>query len=459
MKPRDYQSKVVEETEDELQYFSNAPLVVIPTGGGKTVVAAQLTKNGVSNGERVWFLAHRKELISQASKTFSAFGIPHGRIQAGVDYEDGHAVYVGSIQTLARRLDSSIAPPDRIIIDEAHHSVAGTYLKIFSAYSNARRIGLTATPIRTNGSGLGSVFSQLILGPTTSWLTDNGFLSPAKYYGPPPKFDTRGIPKRMGDYAVQALARVTDTSEITGDAVAHYERLCPGSTMIVFCVNVAHAHHVAEEYRRAGYRAAAVDGKMSDEARSDILGGIGTRYDIVTSCNLISEGLDVPSVGTVQLLRKTDSLVEHLQEIGRGLRVSKGKDFLTVLDHVGNTVQHGYATTERAWTLEGTKKQASAAITLRACPSCYQVHRVARVCPHCDYEYPVKSKALTATKMVDGELVEVSQTKEERIAEVRAATTYAELLAIGRARGYKSPHFWAKKIQKSWGRGYRMPRT
>jgi DNA repair protein RadD len=459
MKPRDYQERLITWTDISISGIYSAPLIVLPTGGGKTVVASGLASLLTNRGECVWFLAHRKELISQASKTFGVFNVPHGILKSGHHYAPDAPAQVGSIQTVARRLSSIHRSPDVIIVDEAHHATAATYRKIFAAFPDARIVGITATPIRTNGDGLGGVFDEMILGPSSEWLTENGFLSPARYYAPPQKADLTGVAKRAGDYVVEQLERVMDTSEITGDAVEHYRRLADGKTALVYCASVAHAEHVAAQYRDAGYRAESVDGKLSDAERDRRLGGLETgEIQVITSCDLISEGLDVPAVSVVQLLRPTESLIVHLQQIGRGLRPAKGKDYLVVLDHVGNTMKHGFATTPREWSLEGRKRSApSSAHAIKTCPDCYQVSKPSKMCPHCGFTYPIVTRALTAKKVIDGKLVEVVQTKEERAAEVRAATSYAELVAIGKARGYKRPHFWAKNIRLSWGRKYKMP--
>jgi DNA repair protein RadD len=229
--------------------------------------------------------------------------------------------------------------------------------------------------------------------------------------------------------------------------------------MLTFCVSVAHAHHVAAQYRAAGYRAEAVDGSMGDDDRKDRIGGLGTgKYQIITSCDLIGEGLDVPIVTAAQLLRPTASPALHLQQIGRVLRPGEGKVAI-VLDHVGNTAKHGFASTERKWSLEGLKKKGSseAAIPTRTCPECYSVHKVMKVCPYCDFEYPVKARSLTAQKVIDGKLVEVEQTKEERIAEQRDARSLKELIALAKSRGYKRAAFWAMKVYHSRSYSHLMP--
>jgi DNA repair protein RadD len=456
---RPYQEDLVDEVEVSFALAWRAPMVVLPTGGGKTVVFSRVTLDEIARGSRVWIIAHRQELLAQASRTLTAFGIEHGLLRAGLKPDVRQQVLVASMQTLVRRLND-LPAPDLTIWDECHHSVSPTVKKILDHFPKARRLGVTATPCRLNGAGLGSVFDRMILGPTNAFLTENGYLSPAKYYAPPVKADLTKLKIQAGDYATKQSEEELDKPTITGDAISHYQAICDGQPMLVFCVSVAHAHHVAEQYRAAGYRAAAVDGKLSDEERDDRITGLGSgKYQVIASCDLIGEGLDVPSVTAVQLLRPTASLGLHLQQIGRGLRVSQGKEFTYVLDHVGNVgrmvggrwvVKHGFASTEHQWTLESGKKvQQGKGPPTRTCEQCFSVHVARKDCPYCGYVYPIREKTFKALKMVEGKLVEVEQTAQEQRLEEKNATTFQELLAIGRARKYKSPWYWASKMFRS----------
>lgn len=454
---RDYQKNLVREVNACYRHIYHAPLVVLPTGGGKTVVFSQVTLDAIDEGLSVWIIAHRQELIAQASKTLDLFGIPHGIVRAGEIPKPHLPVQVASVQTLVRRLNQ-YQSPDLIVIDECHHATAQSYRKIFGAFPESSLLGVTATPCRLNGAGLGDVFDHMILGPTNQWLTDQGFLSPARYYAPPQKADLSGLHVERGDYVKGELAEVMDDGEITGDAVEHYKRICDGVPMLTFCVSVDHAHHVAEQYRKAGYRAAAVDGKLSDADRDDRIQGLGTgKYQIITSCDLIGEGLDVPIVTAAQLLRPTASPALHLQQIGRVLRYVEGKTAI-ILDHVGNTRKHGFASTERQWSLAGKRRSGETALATRTCESCYSVHKTAKTCPYCGFEYPVKARTLTAKKVIDGQLVEVEQTKEERAEEVKNAHSLKELIAIAKARGYKKPAFWAMQVYRNRNYTHLLPK-
>ena len=425
-------------------------LAVLPTGGGKSPLLCYVVSHEPGN---VWVIAHRQELIFQLSDTLTLFGITHGIVRAGHPFQPKQRVQVASVQTLVKRMHL-LPTTTLIVVDETHHIVSPTYKKIIDANPQAQVLGVTATPCRLNGQGLGEVFDHMVLGPTTRWLTDNGYLSPAEYYAPPQVADTSNLHQRGGDFAKEEAEAVMNKPTVTGNAVEHYQRICDGVPMLVFCTSVQHAKDVADEYISAGCRAASVDGSMSDEDRKDRIQGLGTgRYQVITSCDLIGEGLDVPLVGAVQLLRPTASLGLYLQMVGRGLRVHESKLVTYVLDHVGNVRRHGFATTQHPWSLAGTvrsKKPKEAA--LRTCERCFLAHDPAPCCPMCGYEYPKKEKALTRIENVGGELVRIEETKEERAVAMRDARSMVELIAFAKSRGYKSPAFWARKVYG--GRSY-----
>lgn len=438
---------------DVLSSFENVArnvLAVLPTGGGKTPVLAYIVTH---EDGYVWVVAHRQELIAQASSMLTRFDIPHGIVKAGRPFDPAQRVQVASVQTLAKR-HHLLPTPDLIVWDECQHCTANSYRKIHAAYPTTRNLGVTATPLRLNGQGLGEVFDHLIVGPTVRWLTDNGFLSPAEYYAPPTVADTTSLHIRAGDYAKEESEAVMDKPTVTGDAVEHYRRICDGVPMLVFCTSVAHAKHVADQYIAEGYRASSVDGSMSDEDRKDRIQGLASgKYQIITSCELIGEGLDVPVVCAIQMLRPTASLGLYLQFIGRGLRPAPqiSKEKCWVLDHVGNVRRHGFATTVHEWSLEGRMKRAKQSVpNLRTCGQCFLAHEPAPVCPNCGYEYPKKTLARIET--VDGKLVKLEETKEERAVAMRDARSMGELIAFAKARGYKNAGYWARKVYQ--GRNY-----
>jgi DNA repair protein RadD len=221
------------------------------------------------------------------------------------------------------------------VVDEAHHTTAGTWAKVIAHFHAAKLLGVTATPIRGDGRGLGEHYQAMVQGPTAAELTSEGYLAPARVLAPP-GFDSAGLRKRMGDFDTKQAEQRVGT--IMGDCLGHYRKHLSGQTAIAFCCSVAHAEAVAHLFQSAGIAAASIDGTMDTSTRRELLADLGTgRLSILTSCSLIGEGVDVPSVGGCILLRPTASVGLHLQMIGRCLRPQPGKTAV-VLDHVGNTL-------------------------------------------------------------------------------------------------------------------------
>ncbi len=345
-------------------------LAVSPTGSGKTVCFAYITNGAAANGNRVIIVAHRAEIVAQISGALDGLGVRHGRIQPGHTMTDD-VVQVAMVQTLARRLDRATAPA-LLVIDECHHAVAGTWQRVTDAWPTTKILGFTATPARLDGRGLGNAFDTLVLGPLVRDLIDGGFLAKYTYLAPPQQVDLSDIKTEMGDYAIHDLAEAMDKSTITGDAVAHYRDHLAGRPAIAFCVTVAHAEHVAAQFAEAGYRAASVDGAMSREERLDRIHGIGNgRYQVLTSCELISEGVDVPVVSGAILLRPTKSLGMYLQQVGRVLRPKPDGSGAVILDHVGNVHRHGLPDQERVWSLDAKKKKKQEPNPVAQCEQCF----------------------------------------------------------------------------------------
>ena len=209
-----------------LEQLAAAPdkriLIVCPTGGGKTVVAAALM---ASSSRRALMIAHRREIVNQTSAKLTAFGVHHGVIQAGDDdrLRPMAAVQVASIQTLhARAIRSAtmrMPLADIVVIDEAHHSCAMTYQRVLAAYPDATVLGLTATPCRADGRGLGGIFDTIIEAPQVPDLIEQGYLVPTLCYAPVDP-DLRGVKTQAGDYAVEQLERRMNTDQLVGDIVS-----------------------------------------------------------------------------------------------------------------------------------------------------------------------------------------------------------------------------------------------
>jgi superfamily II DNA or RNA helicase len=365
---RDYQTADITRLRNAYSWDNRAVVYQLATGGGKTVVFSHIVAGAVAKGRRVGVFVHRRELVKQASDKLTWAGVAHGVIAAGLERDVDAPVIVCSIQTVAARGIACVGHLDFIVIDEAHHARAATWTALLEAFPTAKVLGVTATPARTDGLGLGKahggLFDAMVCGPTMSTLVEAGHLAPCKVYVPSRRIDTSGLRKVGGDWAAgDEMAR--RASVVTGDAIAEYRSKAEGRSAIAFCVTIAHAEEVAAQFRAAGYRAACVHGGTPKDERDAAIAALGAdrlganALDILTSCDLISEGLDVPSVGAVILLRPTGSLILCLQQIGRGMRPKLDGSPLIVLDHAGNTDRHGLPEDDRLWTLDGVTKVAA----------------------------------------------------------------------------------------------------
>jgi superfamily II DNA or RNA helicase len=441
---RPYQLQAVDEIRQGYQQAHRSVLFVLPTGGGKTVLFSHITRETAARGNRVCVLVHRAELLRQASASLTALGVPHGLIAAGRSMDLSKPVQVASVQSLARRLH--LIPQEffhLLVIDEAHHSNAGTWAKVLQHCASARVLGVTATPCRSDGRGLGEWYSHMVLGPTPTELTDAGFLAPARVLAPPGP-SLLGLRKRMGDFDMSQAGQMLQAGQAMGDCLAHYRQHLNGQTAIAFCCSVAHAYAVADLFNRHGVAAASIDGTMEPIQREQLLAELGAgRLKVLTSCQLIGEGVDVPSVAGCILLRPTQSVSLHLQMIGRCLRPQPGKRAV-VLDHVGNTQRLGHHLENREWTLDGTpKKDREAAPSVKVCPKCFACLPSGKPrCGECGHEFAPERREL---EHVDGELVEVTadQLKKKAKSEQGQACTLEDLVAIGKRRGMKNPQGWA----------------
>jgi DNA repair protein RadD len=438
---RPYQQISVDQIRAAFAAGRKAPLLVSPTGSGKTVCFAHIAQGASAKGNRVVIAVHRQEIIRQIGSALDQFATPHGYIAAGRIAESWHMTQVASVQTLARRI-SSVQPPELLVIDEAHHSVCSTYRSVIAAWPKTKILGVTATPERLGGQSLGEVFDAMILGPSVADLIGQGFLSRPVYYAPPTA-DVSKLQIVAGDFKRDQTETLMDTPHITGSAVEHYAKLCPGSRALVFCTSPKHAAHVAEQFTAAGYAAATIDGTMDDETRRSRTAGLADgSLQILVSVDLIGEGYDCPAVEVGIALRPTASLALHLQQIGRILRPFPSKTRALWLDHVGNCLRHGLAEEPREWTLEPRKRRTvrESPIKNRQCPKCYAVHAPAPTCPQCGHEYPVKPRKIDERT---GELREITEadiladTKRRLRQEVGMAKEFKALLQIERERGYK----------------------
>ena len=422
-------------------------LLVEPTGAGKTFIKSQFAKDAFERNELVIIFAHRDVLLSQISGSLCKMGVRHSFIasnktvlditnQNHINHGDSfHCdtanVVVVSVPTFVRRLEKGLLdnflPLVKIwMLDEAHHCLKdNSWGKCVSSLPNAIGLGVTATPIRSDKLGLGreydGVFDEMIVGSTMGELIEQGYLSPYKIFVPPQKLDVTGINiTASGDYNQKKLAERTDKIDITGDAVQQYLKLANGEQAITFCVNIAHAEHVAAEFNKAGVTSVALSSKTPLTERVKALADFKLgRIKNLVNCDLFGEGYDCPAVACVIMLRKTESYSLFKQQFGRLLRVLEGKTYGILIDHVGNVRRHcvyGEPHEDPEWTLQREKKKSgdNEKPRGRICPECFNFYipTVTNrfLCKECNHEETKEETNAEMRKFIidDSDLVEMN---------------------------------------------------
>lgn len=467
---RPYQESIKLAARQSFASGNKAVLIQLATGGGKTVIFADIMGGMARNNKTCMLLVHRVELLNQASRALFKMGIDHSYIASGVKMKKSN-VYVASVGTLVSRIRKGIEipTPDLLITDEAHHATAGQW-RMVSTYFNTKHLGVTATPIRTDGKGLDEIFQDMISGEdhgaSMADLIEAGYLSRYQAFSHPKARDFQEVRMKGADYDPKELEE--QLKGIMGSEVIEYSKHSPGRPAIAFYPTVAMAEMGAEKFRDAGYNFISVDGSMSSTDRKDAINGLASgKYQGLTNCSIISEGTDIPVVDTIIDMQKTKSLSLYLQKMGRGLRTHPDKTHATLIDMVGNIGLHGLPCDRREWSLEGIKrrkKKKETEVRITQCDQCSNHFETKqRQCPKCGWKIPPGEPREEV--VLNGELVSVSPeffavhdraVKEQKKKEQREATTEEQLIELGRSRGYRNPEGWAYNIMKSrrnkrWG--------
>jgi superfamily II DNA or RNA helicase len=442
------QQQTLTKVRDAFRAGHRRVLMVAPTGSGKTVKFSYVARGAADRGRRVHILCHRVELIDQIDRALRAFGIVPGIIAADAPETYGARVQVASVFTVVRRLER-VPVPDLVVVDEAHHATAATtWGKILNRYPQAHVLGVTATPYRLSGEGLSDMFDCMVLGPTTQELIDLGRLSPVTVFAPSAP-DLAAVHTRMGEYVHAELADVMARSTVTGSALDHYRKHAHQKPAVAFCVSVAHAGLVAEQFRNGGYSSVSIDGSLSGDIRRRIVDDFSRGLiHVLTSCDLISEGFDCPRIEVGISLRPTQSTGLWLQQTGRCLRAFPGKQRAIILDHAGNTHRHGLPTEHREWSLAGEHRDQQRrrvhppVASARICGECFAANNSARsTCANCGAAFLVKPRKV---QHVAGELEEVTVVDRRR--PINPASSFNGLVKLGQMRGYKNPEGWARHV-------------
>jgi superfamily II DNA or RNA helicase len=446
---RPYQAGIVTAATEALRAGHRRIVIQGPTGCGKTAIATHMITRAMAKNRRVWFCVHRQELLDQSSAAFAAAGIPHGVIAAGERPWPDAPVQVVSIQTAHRRLQQELAQPDAIWVDEAHHAVSATYSKIIE-WAGCHVVGLTATPARLDGRGLGRHFTALIPGPSVQQLIADGYLSDYRIYAPT-LGDMAHVHTLGGEFNSKEQAERMDQPKIVGDVVDHYLRIAPGTQAVAFAVNILHSRHIVEAFRGAGIAAHHVDGDTGPDERRDLLARFAAReFPILGNVGLIGEGLDIPGIETIIMARHTKSLTIWLQAVGRALRPAPGKTMATIIDHGDNNDRLGAPDADRVWTLDDAapRQEAGRLTPTKTCPMCFLVvpghtstcgcgHRFA---PHTVVPDHAEDILVDRGRGGPGPADDIAAAaeKDRRRREEWACRSLADFVALAQRRGYKT---------------------
>jgi len=394
---REYQKNAITKV---LYSLPKNPILVSPTGSGKTVMASALVQE--ANCYTLW-LAHRKELIDQGAASLRDHGLSVGIIKSGYS-TNNNPVQVASVQTLVRR---HMPNAELIVIDECHHAVGNSYQTILDQYPNVPRVGLTATPFRLDGKGLKDVFGEIVVSATAEELIEQGYLHKPKVWTCSQP-DLAAIKKTAGDYNLKQLDEAVNQTTLIGDIVDTWIKRANAYKTVVFAVSIEHSKNIVRAFREAGVAAEHLDGNTPKEDRAAILCRLRTgETTVISNCMVLTEGWDLPALECAIIARPTASLCLHLQMIGRVMRATEGKDGAVILDHAGNHHQHGSVTRKLTYSLESAPKTTKGEpLGLKTCPECFLlVEPQEKVCPDCDYEF-INEREIKAE---GGELTEFNE--------------------------------------------------
>lgn len=427
---RDYQEELVNGLYNSMSKGNKNIMVQSPAGSGKSVTMSEIARRATEKGNRVLFVVHRRELLSQIKGTF---------ITNDVDMELCH---VGMVQTVANKIKKDKEPtPTIILVDEAHHSLAKTYTDIFEHFPNAFVYGFTATPWRMSNKGFTDAFEDLILGKTVQWLIDNERLAPFKYYSKNLMNDNKLKHQSTGDFSNDSITLALEP-QIYGDVIENFRKFADNKKTIVYTHNVESSKTVAEKFNQEGYNALQVDGKTPKQQRELAMEMFREgKVNILVNAELYGEGVDVPDCECVILLRPTESLTLFIQQTMRAMRYQPNKQAI-IIDHVGNYTRHGLPNTEHDWQeyFEGSNKKSKSdnSIPIKECPECFGVVESAyTICPYCGCEFP---KEETQELTID-ETAELEEVTNEMITlnfkKPEDCNNMKELADLGKFLGYK----------------------
>ena len=399
IKLRDYQQYVYDKIKEEFRNGAKGVCAVLPCRSGKSYIMAAITDSGCKKGSHVLILAHRNSLLNQHRELFETLELENPNVR------------IESVFTEARHLGEN-GPVDLIIIDEAHISGASSYQKVCEYY-DCRRVLFTATPARLDGKPL-NLADVIVTGIGAKELINRGKIADYEYYAPDLNLDLSTVKKSCGDFNNQELGEKMSSKKIYGDVLKYYEKLGKGQQAIAYCVNIQHSKEVCDMFNENGISAKHMDSKTPEQEREKILQEFKDgKFTILCNCNLISEGMTLPSANVGLLLRPTLSLPLFIQQACRVLTPVEGKKAI-IIDYVGNVFRHGMPTMDRDWSLKKKVKEYDnenddGTLRIRVCKECFSTFEGGDVCPYCGAEYE-----LTAIEIENIKEVQLKKVEEEK---------------------------------------------
>lgn len=398
MRLRPYQQEIVDKVKIALKHRKKSVLVVLPCGGGKSVIIGAIAKMTTDKRNKILFLVHRAELCDQIQETFEKIGVDRSKSN------------ICMVQMAERIMDIDYVgfKPDVIITDEAHHSMASNYIKIYNAYPDAIKIGFTATPTRLDNLNLNQIYEEIIESVSVQWLIDNKYLAPFRYYSASFIDDLEDIHEKT----------------IYSDIIESYNKFAKNKQAICYCPNVKISKMIASLFKDNGISAEHLDGSTKKSLRDSVITEFKTgKLKIICNVDLISEGFDVPDCEVVILLRETQSLTLFVQQSMRSMRYKPNKTAI-IIDHVGNYLKFGLPTQLRNWEYlnenkNGKKTGKSTQNDEKVCPNCYSVftkngnfetieNGFKYECPFCHHVWKEKLKEQIGLTFKDCNLDEIT---------------------------------------------------
>lgn len=364
-KLRPYQVEMKQKVFNEWQKGNKSVMMQMPTGTGKTMLFVSIIQDlwyhfyDKQKLKKFLVLVHRKELVEQVQETlYKKYGLAHGTIQSGKRDNEMFHIQVAMVPTLSRKKrlnkwkDNEF---DFIICDEAHHFLADSYQTIRKAFPDAYLLGVTATPYRLNRQPFTDTFDILVRSKPISKFIKEGYLSEYEYYSIAPtsklqlEIDNLKV-ENTGDYSEKAMSNTLDNKQIRAKVVKTWLEHAKGKKTIVYTINKQHNKHFCEEFNETGYKCVAIDSDTPKEERDNYVNQFRKgEITIICNVNIFSEGFDCPDIECIQLARPTKSLSMYLQQVGRGLRISKNKGKTIFLDNVGLYNRFGLPSANRQW--------------------------------------------------------------------------------------------------------------